>query len=175
MIITLTEQQLKVATMSGKQRQDYNLSLGKKRGPTDKLDGAVLHPDGCIGEMAVCVYTGAPWVAFSADYSKLKADVGGMYQARATRAPNGNLILHKYDLERHPGQAFILARIHDLPRVELVGWIYVEQGVRDEYWECGKRGKCFEERPCYLYPASKLRSMGTLPMAKKPIGATVSQ
>jgi hypothetical protein len=63
----------------------------------------------------------------------------------------GRLLLQKKDPSH---QAWVLARMHRLPQVLLIGWVWGYQGKNQEYW-LAPDGK----RPCYTKITSA--SVGT--------------
>jgi hypothetical protein len=141
----------------GRRRQLW--SAGVKDAHGFKGNGKAIHEDGAIAEYAVAEWLGEKWVEFAPHYKNLVADVGTWYQVRSTRYREGNLLIHPRDPN---DQVFILVRLHRLPAVELVGWIWGRAGKKAKYWEDGRKFPAFQGRACYRIPAADLREMREL-------------
>jgi hypothetical protein len=161
MIVELTQAQIDEAREIGARRYAHNRSLGISNG--HMWNGDLWDREGAIGEMAVALQFGLKWSDFSENYWLYAADVGDGYQVRSTSHPYGNLLLQRKD---NGDQPYILARLHALPKVELVGWIYGRDGKKPEYWEDGSKRPAFKGRAAFLFPAWKLNSMASLPGIK---------
>jgi len=111
------------------------------------------HFHGCLGEKAVAKHFG---IKLTADELG-KVDVDP-YEVRATEYHSGRLVLHPGDRDHSP---FVLARVHELPDVLLMGWIMGNRGKRKEWW-----GECQPEkpkdRPAFWVPNGELWNMADL-------------
>lgn len=118
------------------------------------------HIDGAMSEQAIAWYYKKPWVAFTPDYAKLKADVGKDWQVRTTRNPNGNLLLREID-EPKAQYPFLFTRIfHEDRAVNFIGWIYGYEGMQECYWDDNM------PRPCWKIPWQRLHPPGELLITK---------
>jgi hypothetical protein len=86
--------------------------------------GADMHIMGAIGEAAVAQHYGIEWKPMEFR----RVDVGG-FEVRSTDYKLGRLVLHEGD---RIGCPYILARLHKLPVVVLVGWLAGEDGDEEE-------------------------------------------
>lgn len=127
----------------GKNKDRYNF----------KGNGNKIHRMGCIAEIAVAKWLGAEWTGFSEDFKNLKYDVGRL-QVRSTDFKFGRLFLHPKD---HDDQIYVLVRIHQLPNIQIIGWILGEDAKNIQYWKELKPG-----RPCFVVPTNKLSLMKDL-------------
>ena len=112
-----------------------------------------FHFAGALAELAVAKSLGLYWPPPLDDFDA--CDVGGLVDVRATPRADGRLIVHPDDAADRP---FVLARLHDLPNVSLVGWKTAGEAQRPEYWIDPGNG-----RPAYFVPESALARMDTLP------------
>jgi hypothetical protein len=118
---------------------------------------------GAAGECALAKLTNTYWEALT-DYGAEKADVGGLYQVRATELSKGRLIVHPPDKNDQP---FVLA-ITDLSDLEqgidvtFPGWLLGHEAKQDVYWTDPGTG-----RPAYMVNQIYLRSMEDLPVVSR--------
>jgi len=158
--IKLTAAQCEYADSAGKRRHEFNRDIGAKDAYGFHGDGLKINLEGTRAELAVAVALQVEWIDFSEDYHSIVADVGSCYQVRSTTHQRGNLILHPKDRD---DQVFILVRSHRYPDMEICGWVYGRDAKQKKYWVDGKYHPSFSGRECYLYPASELNPMKTLP------------
>jgi len=154
MSITLTKEQVAYATEMGEKRHKYDNTIGAKGAYniSKKMNSnAAFDIQGCIAEYAVSLLLKKEWIGFAEDFQNIEADVGDNLQIRSTYHPHGNLILHPKDAD---DQRFILVRLHDLPTIDVVGWIMGEDAKQERYWT-----EPVKNRPCYMYPHQLLNDM----------------
>jgi hypothetical protein len=163
MKVTLTKEQIARGTEIGKKRQDYNDSINKKHAYGFKGNGHEIHVQGAISELAVAYVFNQEWSGFKEDYQKIKADVGTIFQVRSTTHSSGNLILHPKDAD---DQVYLLVRLHALPEVEIVGWVFGRDAKLPKYWEDGTNRPQFKGRACYLFPYEQLKPVKELMQLK---------
>ena len=157
MIIELTPTELQEATDVGKKRRAFNES--KRTSAAYGFDNAnkekalKIDIQGAIAEKSIAKTLNLNWIPFSEEFKTLVSDVGDNVQVRSTDYKQGNLLVHPKDKDE---QIFILVRLHNLPKCEIVGWIKGKDGKKQQYWEDGTNWPAFKNRPCYRVPAYKL-------------------
>jgi hypothetical protein len=80
-----------------------------------------------------------------------KFDVGGKYEVRGTKYPNGCLLLHPEDKE-----AIYVLVTGCGNEFNIVGWINGSEGKNKQYWRTDVR------YPCYFVPQNKLKNISLL-------------
>jgi hypothetical protein len=154
--VPLTWREVALAAQRGLSRCLHNLKDGRKdANGAEKAYGigADFHVMGAIGEAAVAKHYGILWepMAFG------RIDVGDL-EVRATDYHLGRLVLHPNDRNSCP---YILARLHKLPVVVLVGWMIGEDAKRDEWWgECNPAKP--NGRPAFWVPNDLLHAVEEL-------------
>jgi hypothetical protein len=145
-----------LAAQHGLSRCLHNLKDGRKdaNGAEQVAGiGADMHIMGAIGEAAVAQHYGIEWKPMEFR----RVDVGG-FEVRSTDYKLGRLVLHEGD---RIGCPYILARLHKLPVVVLVGWLAGEDGMRKDWWgECNPARP--NGRPAFWVPNAELHDMEEL-------------
>lgn len=146
---------------------EFRHGLGRSTGAKHRAGAGSLEYDkrGSYGELGSAKILRQPWnVPASDDFVKIRgsADVGG-YEIRATKWPNGCLLIYPHDKD---DSIFVLAIVegHPLPgrlavRVTLKGWAFAGDAKIDTYWTT----KRAEYLPAWFYPQRFLQPMDTLP------------
>jgi hypothetical protein len=147
-VVRLTFRELQDAGYRGVDRQVYNvMGRTQPRYGASKKNAWEKNIEGTQGEKAVAKHYGIPWDGALGDY---KAQDVGPLQVRATRRPDGCLLLHPEDDD---ADCFILAIIVSDGVVRLAGAISGRDGKRPQFWREGI------ERPAYFVPQSALGSL----------------
>lgn len=126
MIITLTASEIELAAMVAFKRQGMNFG----NDVATKWDGGKfeMHVHGAFGECAVAKYLNLHWMGTVGEWRS--CDVGGLVEVRTRSKDWHDLSIKSSDKDHTP---IVLARTHNLPRVELVGWIKVRDCRCPEY------------------------------------------
>tara|TARA_R100000963_G_scaffold34969_1_gene30522 strand:- start:592 stop:1104 length:513 start_codon:yes stop_codon:yes gene_type:complete len=154
MNIILTEKQISYATEMGKKRHKYDSTIGARGAYniSKKMNStATLDIQGCVAEYAVSLLLNKEWIGFSENFQNIESDVGNNLQIRSTYLPHGNLILHQKDADN---QKFVLVKLHNLPNVDVVGWVMGKDAKQEQFWT-----EPVKNRPCYMYPSQLLQDM----------------
>jgi hypothetical protein len=153
-VVNLTVDELRLAAAVGVERQIQALQNSRRPVYGEAAGGDwQAHIEGAAAEMAVARWFDRFWAGALGDL--MAADVGKL-QVRATRHPNGSLILHDRDKDN---DAFILV-IGVSPRFLLAGWIYARDGKQQQYWRTDTG------RPAFFVPQGALRSFAASPAAE---------
>lgn len=136
-IVTLTEQELRLADVVGRQRQDEDVAAGYQRGGAFiGFEGSPYEQEalGVCGEIAFARFLGIKFVP-----TKMKeVDVGG-YEVRTGSEPNYSLIIRPRDVEK--GGKFALVVRLERVLYRIVGWIEAEEGKAVGERKNPKKGK----------------------------------
>lgn len=160
-VVTLTYPEVCLGAHVGTMRRVQNMKLGTERRYGQKENGWQADVISCLGEMAAAKHLDRFWAGAIGDYDA--ADVGEIYEVRATEWPNGKLILHPDDPDDAP---HILARVVEekikgwVYKVELVGWVYGHEGKLQEYWTTLPT---HPKRPAFFVPNEVLHDMEEIP------------
>jgi hypothetical protein len=167
--VPLTPDDITQGKRCGAEREAFHRSKGTpqaKRLPPEKSLSTNI--DGAIAEIAAANYleTRDWWVCCTPRYGELKGDVWPGVQVRGTVASNGHLLLYRGDpslsvrrLDKgdDPWHRYILARLHALPMVELVGWIVGGEGMTEDNWNRRARFPCYWVKPYLLNAMEPLK------------------
>lgn len=160
-ILTITAEEEKRGTEAGIERHAMHRDRGREFacGFNRKKDNQQAHIDACKSELVVARLFDMvdEWVAFTERYWELPGDIGNGLQVRSTRHSHGRLLVHKPEERDKPDHAYILARVHDLPRVHVVGWLWGYEAQKEEYWIDLEPG-----RFCYVVPNTALSNINRL-------------
>lgn len=158
MLVTLTEEQLKLAKEVAGKRNQVHRHVGRADG---KVLSNSLEIDfqGALGELSVSLAFQIPWDGqfFSNRDWLLWRQAGhdtGPLEVRSTKHPNGKLILHQKD---HDDSPFVLALTWQSPVIKIAGWCWGREGKDLKYWRDVGYG-----RPCFYVPTAKLHSIDEL-------------
>lgn len=152
MRITLTNQELQLATEIANERQRVQRGAGRRDAKVIE-SGLDADLQGTKAELAVALAFDLKWdgkLLEIKDWFRWRDegnDVSGL-EVRSTKHRAGRLILHPSDKDTSP---YVFVRSHDEPTFEIVGWIWGRNGKKKEYWEDVGYG-----RPCYMVPNWKV-------------------
>lgn len=105
--------------------------------------------EGAAAEYVVARHYGKVWNALVSKPARRLGDVGAA-EVRASRHPNGCLLLHESDPD---DRGFILV-VGACPEFKIVGWIKARDGKREEFWRTDTG------RPAFFVPQSALTPIG---------------
>lgn len=157
LLYTITEAERERALRVGNERQEFHDKRGTSNAYGFRGDRAYslkINQLGALAELVVATLLGCEdeWVECTDEYHALPGDVLPRVQIRSAQKADGRLILHPRDKDDH---AFVLCRNHmakDEGVVEVCGWLWADEGKRDEWWP-GKN----PDRPCFMVPDDRLR------------------
>lgn len=160
--INLTSDLLLEASSVAERRDAFHKQRGtpqSKGCPPEK--SLAVNVAGTNAEIAAAFYLNTLdwWRKNAATTISRGGDVWPKVQVRGTEYATGHLLLYREGgRERgdNPWHRFILARLHHLPTVELVGWIPAGDGMLESYWKTAAR------HPCWWVPPWVLKSMDDL-------------
>ena len=157
-----TEAELHLAASVGALRQIWAKRNGLRHtGNHSQAGGFEQHINGALGEMMLAKYRNVFWSG-TIGTTCAAADVGLIYQVRATAHRDGKLLLRPGDKADQP---YVLARVL-LPDVNLVGWLWGHEAMLPIHQRENERGTVFLAWP--------LHDMETLPdeAATMPVPAS---
>jgi hypothetical protein len=117
----------------------------------DRFDRYKTDIEGSAAELAVSKTLNLRWNIGVGRYHL--PDVGETIHVRHTPYKTGHLIIRPGDPEEHP---YILVT-GQTPVFNIMGWVYGEEGMKDEYWRDDDSGE-----PAWWVPQGVLREMATL-------------
>ena len=157
MRIELTEKELVKIGTYGLQRCAMSLSVGRRgaHGFDRNHERWQIDVEGVLTEYAAAKALGVSYHPVTDRSDTELGDIAPGLQVRGTKYPNGNLIMHKTDVDEH---VFILVT-GVYGRYDVRGWIQAKEGKKQKYW----RGNPANTRPpCFWVPQDALKPIDTL-------------
>ncbi len=147
MRVVLSAEEMDLAKAEGQKRQDDAVAKGRKARWGEPGDDLAAHLTGAVGEYAVAKALRIEW---DGNFGNLKAADVGPYQVRATKHPQGGLIVH-------PGEkgVFVLITGSD-GAYDVRGWAMAQEAQQRKWWKAWTR-------PAFLLPQRELHPMESLP------------
>jgi hypothetical protein len=152
-----TDAELERANRVGDARQEFHEARGTGDAHGFRGDGRLVNRQGALAELVVASWLGVAdqWIELVDEFRDVPGDVLPGVDVRYNSRSTGDLLLRDRD---KPERLYVLVRPHRARSLELSGWIRGADGLHAIWRTDLHNGR----PPCYLIPATELRSMPLL-------------